>query len=111
MDVEDESDHGWALVTTEASWRTEMAKRIREAHAEESEDEATMNETNDENLTAVTTSHIQASRLKPIPLSMLFGDKVSCPEIFMQIDEEAVLMETLASQIADGWLDDSAIEQ
>jgi len=31
MDAEDESDHGRALVTTEASWRTEMAKWIEQA--------------------------------------------------------------------------------
>src|SRR5271168_1258134 len=34
MDAE-ESDRGRALVTMEASWRTEMAKWIGEAHAEE----------------------------------------------------------------------------
>src|SRR5271168_5580483 len=35
MDAEDESDRGRASVTTEASWRTEMAKWIGEACAEE----------------------------------------------------------------------------
>jgi len=28
MDAEDESDHGQALVTTEASWRTEIVKGL-----------------------------------------------------------------------------------
>jgi len=31
MDAEDESEHGWTLVTSEAGWRTEMAKWIGDA--------------------------------------------------------------------------------
>jgi len=42
---------------------------------------------------------------------MLFGGKVWHPERFMQIDEEAVLMEALEEQIEYGQLNDSAIEQ
>ncbi|KAH9996674.1 hypothetical protein BJV74DRAFT_795003 [Russula compacta] len=48
---------------------------------------------------------------KSIPLSVLFGGKVRRPERITQVDEEAALMEALAEQIEDGWLDDGAIEQ
>ena len=66
MDAEDESDRGRALVTTEASWRMEMAKWIGEARAEEvAEYEA---ESENENVPAATTSHNQVSKPKPIAL-------------------------------------------
>ena len=42
---------------------------------------------------------------------MLFGGKVRRPERFVQIDEEAALMEALAEQMEDDRLDDGAIEQ
>lgn len=51
MDAEDESERGRALVTSEASWRTEMAKWIGEARAaEEAEDDGSPADSDNENL-------------------------------------------------------------
>ena len=53
INAEDESEHGRALVTSEAGWRTEMAKWIGDARsAEEAEDGS---DSDDKNL---TTPHI-----------------------------------------------------
>jgi hypothetical protein len=56
MDAKDESDHGQALVTTEAGWRTEMAKWIRDAHTKK---EAKCKDESNNNASSVpATPHI-----------------------------------------------------
>jgi hypothetical protein len=88
MDAEDESEHGQALVTSEAGWRTEMAKWIGDAQsAKEAEDES---DSDNENL---VTPRIRVPQLKSMTLTTLFGGKV---ERLTEISEEEVLMEDLA---------------
>jgi hypothetical protein len=106
MDAEDESECGRALVTSEAGWRTEMAKWIGDAQsAEEAEDDS---DSDDEDL---ATPRIQVPQLKSRTLTTLFGGKVRRAERLTEISEEEVLMEVLAEQMEDDWLDDGAIEQ
>jgi hypothetical protein len=106
MDAEDESERGRALVTSEAGWRTEMAKWIGDARsAEEAEDES---DSDNENL---VTPRIRVPQPKSMTLTTLFGGKVRRVERLTEISEEEVLMEELAEQMEDDRLDDGAIEQ
>jgi hypothetical protein len=68
MDAEDESERGRALVTSEAGWRTEMAKWIGDAR--EAEDES---DSDNENL---VTPRIRVPQPKSMTLTTLFGGKV-----------------------------------
>jgi hypothetical protein len=43
-------------------------------------------------------------------LSTLFGGQVQCPPRLTEISEEEILMEALADQLKDNWLDNGAIE-
>jgi hypothetical protein len=104
MDAEEESDRGRALVTTEAGWRTEMAKWIGDTRAEA---EDTSSDSDNDSPAAVPT-RIQAP--KRMTLSTLFGGQVRRPPRLAQINEEEVLMEALAEQLEDDRLDDGAIE-
>src|ERR1700720_4661324 len=71
MDAEDDSERGRALVTSEASWRTEMAKWIGDARAaEEAEDDA------DSDHETLATPRVRLPRSKSITLATLFGGKV-----------------------------------
>ena len=96
MNAEDESEQGWALVTSEAGWRTEMAKWIGDAWSvEEAEDES---DSDNENF---ATLHIQVSQLKSMTLTTLFGGKVWQVERLTEISEQEVLMEELAEHISE----------
>jgi uncharacterized protein YpiB (UPF0302 family) len=107
MEAEDESERGRALVTSEAGWRTEMAKWIGDARAaEDAEDGDSENET-----PAAAMPRIRVSQQKPMTLATLFGGKVRRTERLTVISEEEMLMEALAEQMEDERLDDGAIEQ
>jgi len=111
MDVEGKNDHGWVLVTTEAGWRTEMAKWIEQAWVEEEAKNSSGSNSEEWNILPITMPCIWMSKPKKIPLSILFGGKVWCPERLAEMDKEEVLMEALADQMEDEQLDDGTIEE
>jgi hypothetical protein len=110
MNAEDECDRGRALVTSAASWRTEMAKWIGEARAAQDAEDSDGGESGPS--VSGNPTRARNQRWTPMKLSQLFGGEVKPPKTRMQvrIDEEAELMEALAEQEEDERPDDGEIE-
>jgi hypothetical protein len=106
IDDEDETEHGRALVNSEAGWRTEMAKWIGDARAADESDSDS--ESDDE----VVSPAVQITKWSPCKLLVLFGGEVKRSERVgqMEFDEEATLMEAFANQEEDEYPDDGAME-
>ncbi|KAJ7284775.1 ribonuclease H-like domain-containing protein [Mycena rebaudengoi] len=107
---EDPSERGRALVSSPASWRTEMAKWIAEAREAEREER-------DEIAEETIQPSLPAGAWKPMTLAALFGEpeitdiprrrRRGCPRV---MEEEEALMQALAEQAEDDNLDDGVIE-
>ena len=119
LDNDEESERGRALVSTAAGWRTEMARWIGEARAENSDLSArdtTYSVVDDNSESAAATppliSQSRISRFKSTKLSELFDDaprrSTRVPDVV--IDEEAELMQALAEMEEDDRLDDGTLE-
>jgi hypothetical protein len=108
IDDEDETERGRALVTSEAGWRTEMAKWIGDARLRAENESDAEPESDDEDLITPARSR----KWSPCKLSVLFGGEVARPDRHaqMEFDEEAALMEALADQEEDEYPDDGAME-
>lgn len=115
MDDEDESEHGRALVTTAAGWRTEMAKWIGEQRLEDAND----SDSDDEDPPAAVPNRIptaeRSATWKNCTLRTLFDGAAPMPKPPREAREtafeaEAALMEALADHEEDEYPDDGAME-
>ena len=104
QDDEDETEQGRLLVTSEAGWRTEMARWIGEVRR--------IDEENDSDSDGDLDELLPVRACVKMPLKVLFGrqEKRSITLRRELVDEEAALMEALADMDEDNQPDDGAIE-
>lgn len=115
LNDEDDTERGRGLVTTEAGWRTEMAKWIGGERDTDILSDADSEP--DDDIPAAPTLRIPAPRVTkwaPCTLRTLFEGKTVVPKLREVLDTEfaieAAYMEALADQEEDEYPDDGALE-
>ncbi|KAF9466987.1 ribonuclease H-like domain-containing protein [Collybia nuda] len=115
LNNEDDTERGRGLVTTEAGWRTEMARWV--GGQRDTDDRPDADSEPDNNVPIVQTPRIPppcVTKWAPCTLRTLFEGKIIAPKLKEVLETEfaieAAYMEALADQEEDEYPDDGALE-